>query len=324
MTRLSCLMDHRYSCRSLPATRVEMHQYGRTRGKSRHGTRGPLAALIVVSLSISFGFWSTPATATAPAPVSPRGYILAAADGGVFAFGRSFRGSVATLHLRAPVVGIASTPGDAGYWLAAADGGVFAFGGARFLGSFGGRALNAPIVGIASTPDGGGYWLVGSDGGVFAFGDARFFGSLSGAHILAPVVGIASTRDGGGYRLLTESGELFSFGNALAPGDPPAVQAPLGRYVAIMRLLRDARGVVIATSDGALMHFNDGAGGCNSGLEGPGRMNAPVVGLTAASAWCAQLVAGSDGGVFSLGGGTPFHGSAANLALSAPIVGIAS
>ena len=85
---------------------------------------------------------------------------------------------VSSLHLAAPIIGIAS-PAQDEYWLAGADGGIFSFGGLPFLGSMGGRPLNRPIVGIADDGDTG-YWLVASDGGVFAFGSAGFFGSTGG------------------------------------------------------------------------------------------------------------------------------------------------
>jgi hypothetical protein len=295
-----------------------MDHRGRGTRQLRTRVRGALIALLAL---LAIGV-SVEAGSAAAVSASPQGYLLAGTDGGVFAFGRTFRGSAAGLHLRAPIVGIASTVGDGGYWLVGADGGVFAFGNARFFGSLGGLALNGSIVGIAATPDGGGYWLVGADGGVFAFGNARFFGSLSGAHVLAPFVGIASTGDGGGYRMLTESGEVFSFGDALAPGDPPAVQAPTGHYVAMTRLLSSDRGVVLATRDGRLTAFDAGAATCAPFPANPPTMNAPLVGITAASAGCAQWTAGSDGGVFSFGG-PPFLGSAATFALTAPIVGIA-
>jgi hypothetical protein len=90
------------------------------------------------------------------------GYWLAAADGGVFAFGDArFFGSMGGTHLNSPVVGIASTnPGEA-YFVAGADGG------------------------------GNGYFLAGADGGIFAFGDATFTGSAQGL-VTAPVVGITA------------------------------------------------------------------------------------------------------------------------------------
>ena len=77
-------------------------------------------------------------------------------------------------RLKAPIVGMDSTPTGKGYWLVASDGGVFCFGDAGFHGSTGAIHLNRPIVGIASTPSGKGYWLVASDGGIFCFGDAEF------------------------------------------------------------------------------------------------------------------------------------------------------
>jgi len=123
---------------------------------------------------------------------SGNGYLLAASDGGVFAFGDAgFRGSEGGRPLAAPVTGIASAA-HGGYWLTASDGGVFAFG-APFLGSMGGHPLAGPVVGISATPDGGGYWLVGSDGGVFNFGDATFSGARSGSTGGSPVVGITRT-----------------------------------------------------------------------------------------------------------------------------------
>lgn len=80
--------------------------------------------------------------------------MLAAADGGVFAFpGNLFHGSAASLHLSAPVVGIAETNSGAGYWLVGADGGVFNYGDAPFLGSMGQIPLNAPVVGIQHLGD---------------------------------------------------------------------------------------------------------------------------------------------------------------------------
>jgi Cu/Zn superoxide dismutase len=136
------------------------------------------------------------------------GYWLAAADGGVFAYGNApFLGSLAaggaSPKLSAPVVGITAAPSGLGYWMVAADGGVFAFGDAPFLGSMGGQPLNQPITAMAATPSGQGYWLVAADGGVFAFGDARFFGSFTGQRSgAATAVGIAAALSGHGYWML--------------------------------------------------------------------------------------------------------------------------
>ena len=147
-------------------------------------------------------------------PASSQGTVLAARDGGVFAYGTApFEGSMGGQQLNAPIVGVATTPDGPGYWLVASDGGVFAFGDAPFEGSMGGQHLNAPIVGIASTRNGQGYWLVAADGGVFAFGNAGFHGSMGGQHLNAPVVGAVAT-DHGGYWLVASDGGVFSFGGA--------------------------------------------------------------------------------------------------------------
>jgi hypothetical protein len=286
-------------------------------------TVGLLGSSLALMLS---GGASTGASGAAPrakvvAPVA--GYVLAAADGGVFAFGRAFHGSAARLKLRSPVEGIASTPDAGGYWLAAGDGGVFAFGNARFYGSMAAKPLDQPVVGIAATPDGRGYWLVGSDGGVFAFGKARFFGSLAATHVLSPIVGIATTGDGMGYWLMTDTGEAFAFGDALAKGAPPALQAPFSfDYVGIAHVAGTTRGIVLVRMFGARVAFDAAAAGCASQSPGLVDLYGPVVGIAMPKAGCGAWLAGSDGGVFALG--VAFRGSASALPLAKPIVGIAS
>src|SRR6202043_2737438 len=90
----------------------------------------------------------------------PTGYWLGASDGGIFSFGSSrFQGSLGSIHLNRPIVGMATGPAGFGYWLVASDGGIFTFGDAPFYGSTGGVHLNVPIVGMAPTPTGAGYWL---------------------------------------------------------------------------------------------------------------------------------------------------------------------
>jgi hypothetical protein len=75
------------------------------------------------------------------------GYWLAASDGGVFSFNAPFHGSLATLPLTQPIVGIARY-GDA-YLMTAADGGVFNLSGRPFYGSAAGVS-NTPVVGVAA------------------------------------------------------------------------------------------------------------------------------------------------------------------------------
>ncbi len=157
------------------------------------------------------------------------GYLLASADGGVFAFGdATFEGSAGDLPLNGPIVAMASTPDGKGYWLVAADGGIFTFGDAGFYGSAGSIALNSPIVGMAPTHDGQGYWLVAADGGIFDYGDAGFYGSAGAQNLPDPVVGMVASPDGGGYLLATENGVVLPYGDAQAFGgltlDPTATQ----------------------------------------------------------------------------------------------------
>ena len=118
------------------------------------------------------------------------GYLLVAADGGIFAFGSApFYGSAGNLKLVSPVVGIATVSGGVGYYLAAADGGVFSYGTAPFFGS-GFGVGTTPVVGIAAGA-GGGYTLATSAGGVYNYG-VPFYGSQAGTLKTAPVIGIAA------------------------------------------------------------------------------------------------------------------------------------
>jgi D-alanyl-D-alanine carboxypeptidase len=88
------------------------------------------------------------------------GYWLAAADGGIFAFGEAvFFGSTGGVRLNQPIVSMASPSSGRGYWLAASDGGIFAFGEAPFLGSAGGIPLAGRVVALAPTRSGSGYWM---------------------------------------------------------------------------------------------------------------------------------------------------------------------
>ena len=95
-----------------------------------------------------------------PSP-SGGGYLLATADGGVFAFGdATFAGSGFTSGLASPVAGLAVTPDGGGYWLARRDGEVSAFGTAStFVAAS--VETDGPVVGIAAAPSGGA-WLASS------------------------------------------------------------------------------------------------------------------------------------------------------------------
>jgi hypothetical protein len=121
-----------------------------------------------------------------------KGMYLVGANGTVYRLlgDATFQGDVSSLHLNAPIIGMAIDPATEGYWLLAKDGGVFSFD-AHFYGSTGNLKLNQPVVGMTATADGGGYWFVAADGGVFSFGDAHFYGSTGNIHLNQPVVGMA-------------------------------------------------------------------------------------------------------------------------------------
>jgi hypothetical protein len=183
---------------------------------------------------------------------SGRGYWAVAADGGVFASGRThFHGSAASYDLAKPIVGIAPTRSGRGYWLAASDGGVFAFGDARFHGSAAPFHLSAPIVGIAASKTGNGYWLAAADGGVFAFGDAPFRGSATSIALTSQIMAISSTRTGRGYYLVAADGGVFAFGDARFVG-----AARDGAHIATdIAVSNRGRGYSVLRSDGGVVGF---------------------------------------------------------------------
>jgi len=183
------------------------------------------------------------------------GYVFAAADGGVFAFGNAtYWGSMGGQPLNEPIVGLASTADQKGYWEVASDGGIFSFGDAHFWGSMGGRPLNEPVVGMAADPATGGYWEVASDGGIFSF-NAPFHGSMGGQPLNQPVVAMASTPDGGGYWLVASDGGIFSFGDAHYWGSTGSMT--LQQPIVGMAPTGDGGGYWLVAADGGVFTFGD-------------------------------------------------------------------
>ena len=144
-----------------------------------------------------------------------KGYWLVALDGGVFSFGdANFYGSMGSIRLNQPVVGMAATPDGKGYWLVAADGGIFSFGDANFYGSMGGSHLNAPITGMAATPaaTATGWW--GRTGASSPSATPSSTGRWVAQPLNDPVVGMVATPGGLGYVMVATDGGVFTFGNA--------------------------------------------------------------------------------------------------------------
>lgn len=113
------------------ATQDRWHSLGQT---------GPLN----VDLSTTNGIWPatiTPVASTAPRPATVAiidcptgGYWEIGADGGVFAWGCAFYGSLGGQKLSAPITSGCATASGKGYRLAGADGAIYCFGDASYLG----------------------------------------------------------------------------------------------------------------------------------------------------------------------------------------------
>ncbi|MGH9152708.1 MAG: IPT/TIG domain-containing protein [Acidimicrobiales bacterium] len=246
------------------------------------------------------------------------GYRLAAADGGVFAFGNlAFLGSTGGIKLASPVVGMAATPSKNGYWMVAADGGVFAFGDAKFFGSTGGIKLTSPVVGMAATPSGNGYWLVAADGGIFAFGDAKFFGSTGAIKLAQPAVGMARTPSGNGYWLVAKDGGIFAFGDARFFGSTGALR--LAQPVVGMDANPSGAGYRLVAADGGVFAFGDAG---FFGSTGALTLAQSMVGMAGTPSGKGYVLVARDGGIFAFGD-AGFFGSTGALRLAQPVVAIA-
>ncbi|HLH27686.1 MAG TPA: hypothetical protein VKW77_02145, partial [Acidimicrobiales bacterium] len=144
------------------------------------------------------------------------GYWLAAADGGVFAFGSAgFHGSMGGTRLAKPVVGMAPSGDGGGYWLAAADGGVFSFGDAGFHGSLGGLPLRRPVVALAPL-------------GPTVGGRALLVGTFHGVHGQYATIQAAVDAAQPGDWILVAPGDYHEQADHASPPSPLAVS--LGWY----------------------------------------------------------------------------------------------
>ena len=279
-------------------------------------TRRSIAVVVAVGAVVPFLALDSACSATLTSQSAS--YWLAAADGGVFAFGTApFSGSMGGQALGAPIVGMAAGPGDEGYWLVGADGGVFAFGDAHFYGSLPADGVHVTdIVGMAATPTGGGYWMVGSDGGVFSFGNAVYDGSLPGDKVtpVQPIVGMAVDASGGGYYLAGSDGGVFAFGNARFY--EPLCSGP-GTPLVAMTANSDGTGYAGTLSNGLVCSFTWSPPQPNGFLAEPPKI--PLDGPVVASN--SILLATDKGEVFA---GTHTYPGLTDDDLNAPVVAMVS
>ncbi|MCU1429091.1 MAG: Esterase, partial [Actinomycetia bacterium] len=243
----------------------------------------------------------------------PGGYVLAAADGGAFAYGTvRFAGSLGNLVLASPITAVAATGDGRGYALLGADGGIFTFGTVRFHGAPAAVAHGTDrFVSVALTPTGNGYWVLGASGGVYSFGDARFFGARATG---APAVALASTHTGHGYWVAAADGSVYAYGDArfFGAASGVALHAPL---VSIMPTVT-GRGYWLVGGDGGVFSYGDAR---FFGSTGALALRAPVVAAVPTPAGQGYTMVASDGGVFVFGDAR-FFGSAAALQLRRPVV----
>lgn len=172
---------------------------------------GSLSALDATSGPARNTLWFADSASSTLHALRPAGYLMASADGHVFAFGTRWAGSPAASHQAANVVGIAQDRRSGGYWLATRNGRVLAWGAPSYATPQ--DKSGAPkLVGIAADARSNGYWLATAAGNVYNVGGAPWLGSLAGKALPAPVVGIASGAGGAGYYLVLANGQVLNFG----------------------------------------------------------------------------------------------------------------
>jgi hypothetical protein len=262
------------------------------------------------------------------------GYWLAAADGGVFAFGRyPFYGSAAG---RAPGPIAAIVPlclderrvGGAGYAVVAANA-PNQLGDTRGILAFGERRVDPPILfvgfrGIGATTISGAQARCG--GGPFpdrtvviaatAFPCPPGVTGRCEPHafirrpLAAPIVGFS------GEWFATADGGVFAMN---APFYGSMAGRGLRHPVVDIEATPTGRGYWLVASDGGVFAFGDAKFyGSTANLP----LNKPVVAMRPTSSGRGYWLVAADGGVFAFGNAA-FYGSLANLRLNAPIVDIA-
>ena len=211
------------------------------------------------------------------------GYLMAGADGGVFALGgANFYGSLGGQAVPSPIAAIAAPPAENGYWLVAQNGTIYHFGSAPSL-----PAVHLPpgahIVGMASTTDGQGAWLTDQLGDVYAEGDALYEGGLGGVHLNAPIVAIAAAASGQGYVLAASDGGLFNYGTQGFFGSVPGSLKPGQSLVAPIvgiAVTHSGNGYWLVGADGGLFNYGDAPflGCIYTAIPGE-KLNGPIVGI---------------------------------------------
>ncbi len=264
--------------------------------------------------------WIAPVTFSGSTPViaageAPEGYVLAASDGGIFAFGAAgYHGSMGGHLLDAPVVGSAAdhpTGRATGWWRPTAGSSPSDAG---FFGSMGGQPLVGPVLGMAPTPDGEGYWLVASDGGVFTFGTPPSTARWAASPWTNPC------GHGRHPRRRAATGWWRPTAAYSASATPPSTArwpaSPSTRPVVGMAATHDDGGYWLVAADGGVFPSATPSTSVppatSSGPAGGGLLPGPGGG--------GYWLAAADGGLFTFGDAA-FDGSMGGTPLAAPVVG---
>ncbi|MHB1986704.1 MAG: hypothetical protein ACYCSF_01775 [Acidimicrobiales bacterium] len=263
---------------------------------------------------------AAPVAPAPPPPASTLAYDLVSQSGAVTSFGQAANfGGTENMTLRAPIVGMATTPDGRGYWLVGQNGSVYNLGDAHFFGSPGNGPLPPPahdVIAIVPTNDGQGYWLCDASGVVTAYGDAPKLPSLAPGLAGTPIVGFAVLHNETGAWVVNAAGDVFQLGQADLYG---SLQSRTLAYpIVSMAAPANGGGYWLVDSKGNVTAFGDAA----PPTKLPPTLSTPVVDMTAAPSGLGYWAVAAGG--YVIPGGVPSRGGASGLSGSSQIAGIAT
>lgn len=181
-------------------------------------------------------------------------YWFAAADGGVFAFGKNapyYGNQLGTAD--GPIIGIESSISGDGYLMASAGGGIYTFGDYPFGGTDEPPA-NTYIMDVGREAAGNGYWQLSSGGHVFSHGGAPYHGGGEGTG--QSFRAMAVDPQGRGYWLLTTDGDIYAYGTGLPHFGDYGTEPENEEAIDIMPT-GSGDGYWIVGADGGVFSFGD-------------------------------------------------------------------
>ena len=253
-------------------------------------------------------------------PIATPGYWEVASDGGIFSYGGAqFYGSTGSLHLNAPIVGMAATPDDAGLLVAGIRRWDLRLRRRR-------SSTGRPAACISTRRS----WRWRPRQMVPATGSSppTVGSSPTGTPAsTAPPAPSRSTSPSSAWRrpsMASATGSSPPTEGSSPTATPTSTAPPVAcrsqKPIVAMTAAPDGGGYWLVASDGGIFSFGDvNYFGSTGGVP----LSAPVVGMDRTADGQGYWMVGRDGGIFNYGD-AGFFGSAGGLRLNRPVVGMAA